>query len=91
MKPCEVYAKMLEAQGLLVQTEPDGKLHFKYEATVTNCSRTLATCNTSVSARATKSSQGSGDRMRWPKRTSSRADRRWLRCMCFRDAPYDFR
>ncbi len=31
MKPSDVYAKMLEAEGLLVQNEPDGKLHFKYE------------------------------------------------------------
>ena len=31
MKPAEQYAKMLEAEGLLAQTDSDGTLHFKYE------------------------------------------------------------
>jgi hypothetical protein len=31
MKPSETYAKMLEAEGLLVQTDSGGTLHFKYE------------------------------------------------------------
>jgi hypothetical protein len=31
MKPSESYAKMLEAEGLLVQTDSRGTLHFKYE------------------------------------------------------------
>lgn len=31
MTPSELYAKMLEAEGLLVETKPDGRLHFKYE------------------------------------------------------------
>src|SRR5450755_1108607 len=31
MKPAETYAKMLEAEGLLVQTHSDGTLTFKYE------------------------------------------------------------
>jgi hypothetical protein len=31
MKPAEAYAKILEADGLLVQTGSDGTLNFKYE------------------------------------------------------------
>jgi hypothetical protein len=31
MKPAETYARMLEAEGLLVQTDSDGTLNFKYE------------------------------------------------------------
>ena len=31
MKPAETYAKMLAAEGLLVQADSDGTLNFKYE------------------------------------------------------------
>lgn len=31
MRPSETYAKMLEAEGLLVQGDSDGTLHFRYE------------------------------------------------------------